>query len=208
MALTYKNWHNTTMQAEIEATFLNIEHDQLRSKLRAVGATLVQPMHLMKRSIYDYADLRLDQKKAWIRVRHEASKTTMGFKQRQSETPDGMREIEFDVSDYAKACEFLEAVGLKTKAVQESKREVWRLGDCEVTLDEWPWIPPYIEIEGPGEDAIQDISRQLGLNYNAAVFDSIDGVYLKYFDVTRTEISTVPIAFGQVPEWLEKKRRI
>jgi len=195
------------MQAEIEATFLNIDHDELRMKLKAAGASLVQPAYVMKRSIYDYADLRLDQQKSWIRVRQEADKVTMGFKQRESETADGMREIEFDVSDYEKACEFLEAVGLKTKAVQESKREVWRLDDCEVTLDEWPWIPPYIEVEGPNERAVRGASAELGLTYEAAIFDSIDGVYLKYFDVTRTEISTVPIAFGPVPEWLEKKRR-
>jgi len=195
------------MQTEIEATFLAINHDELRAKLQAAGATLVQPMYLMKRSIYDYADLRLDQQKSWIRVRQEADKVTMGFKQRESETADGMREIEFEISDYAKACEFLEAIGLKTKAVQESKREVWRLDDCEVTLDEWPWIPQYVEVEGPSENAVRDVSAKLGLTYEAAVFDSIDIIYIKFFDVTRTEISSVPIAFGPVPRWLEKKRR-
>lgn len=195
------------MRTEIEATFLDVVHDDLRTKLKAVGATLKQPMYMMKRAIYDYADLRLDKEKAWIRVRQEADKVTLGFKQRQSETADGMREIEFDVSDYAKACEFLEAIGLQTKALQESKREVWQLDDCEVTLDEWPWIPPYMEVEGSNEDAVRSASGKLGLQYDKAVFDSIDGIYLQHFDVTRTEISSVPIAFGPVPEWLGKKRR-
>ncbi len=195
------------MQAEIEVTFLDLSHDDLRAKLHALGATLEQPAYVMKRAIYDYADLRLDDKKSWIRVRQEADRVTMGFKRRESETANGMREIEFNVDDYVKACEFLEAVGLKAKAVQESRREVWRLDGCEVTLDEWPWIPPYAEIEGPNEGAVRSTSAKLGLHYETGIFDSIDGVYLKYFDVTRTEISTVPITFGPVPAWLERKRR-
>ena len=132
----------------------------------------------------------------------------MGFKQRKSETIDGMREIEVIVSDYGKTCALLEAIGLKPKAVQESKRETWLLGSCEVMLDEWPWVPPYAEVEGPDEQAVRAVSQTLGLDYGAAVFDSTDAIYRSYFDVTRTEISTVPIMFGAIPEWLEAKRKL
>lgn len=195
------------MQQEIEATFLGADHQAVRQKLEELGGTCKQPQFLMKRSIYDYADLRLDKQSAWIRVREEADKTTMGFKQRQNETIEGMREIEFSISDYAKACAFLEAIGLTTKAVQESKRETWQLEDCEIMLDEWPWIPPYIEIEAPTEAIVRDVSAKLGFDYSQAIFDSTDAIYERYFNVTRTEISTVPLAFGPVPEWLESKRR-
>lgn len=195
------------MQQEIEATFLDVAHEVLRQKLKDSGGTCAQPMYLMKRAIYDYADLRLDKKAAWIRVRQEADRTTMGFKQRQSETLEGMREIEFTVDDYTKACQFLEAIGLAPKATQESKRETWRLDDCEVMLDEWPWIPTFVEVEGPNEQAVRAVAQKLGLDYDTAMFDSNDAIYVKHFDVTRTEISTVPIVFGPVPEWLEQKRR-
>jgi adenylate cyclase class 2 len=195
------------MQQEIEATFLDCDHEAMRRKLQQLGAVIEQPKYLMKRAIYDYADLRLDKQAAWIRVREEADKTTMGFKQRQSETIEGMREIEFTISDYDKACDFLEAIGLTPKAVQESKRETWRLGECQIMLDEWPWIPTYVEVEAPSEATVRDVSAQLGLDYSQAVFDSTDAIYQHYFDVTRTEISTVPLAFGPVPEWLESKRR-
>lgn len=195
------------MKPEIEATFLDTDHSGMRKKLETLGAECLQPVHLMKRAIYDYADLRLDEQAAWIRVRQEADKTTMGFKQRQSETIEGMQEIEFDISDYDKACSFLEAIGLTPKAVQESKREVWKYKDCEIMLDEWPWIPSYAEVEGPDEAAVRGVSEELGFDYATAVFDSTDAIYRKYFDVTRREISTIPITFGPVPEWLEKRRR-
>jgi hypothetical protein len=74
-------------------------------------------------------------------------------------------------------------------------------------LDEWPWIPPYVEVEGPSETSVRAVSERLGFDYDTALFDSTDAIYQKYFDVTRTEISTVPLAFGPVPEWLEAKRR-
>lgn len=196
------------MKPEIEATFLAIDHGELRTKLKVLDALREQPLFLMKRAIYDYPDLRLDKQAAWVRVRQEASKVTLGFKQRKSETIDGMREIEIVVSDYDKACALLEAIGLNPKAMQESKREVWRLGDCEVMLDEWPWIPPYVEVEGPSEQAVRAVAQKLGLDYDTAIFDSTDAIYQKYFDVARTEISTVPLIFGPIPEWLEAKSKL
>lgn len=195
------------MNTEIEATFLEVDHDALRARLEELGATCAEPQHDMRRTVYDFPDLRLDKKAAWVRVRQEAEKITMTFKHRQSETSEGMKEVELVINDYADACAFLEAIGLTVKGVQETKREVWRLGNCEIMLDEWPWIPAYVEIEGPSEADVKSVSEQLGFDYGTALFDSADGVYQKYFDVTRTEISTVPIAFGPVPDWLEAKRR-
>lgn len=195
------------MQTEIEATFLDTDHDELREKLRGLEAVCKQPKFDMKRTVYDYEDLRLDKKAAWIRVRQEAGKVTMCYKQRLTEEVDGMKEIEFEVGSFDAACSFLEAAGLKQKAFQETRREVWQLDDCEIMLDEWPWIPAYVEVEGPDEAAVKNVSRRLGLDYSQAMFDSADGVYQRYFDVTRTEISTTPITFGEVPAWLDAKRK-
>ncbi|MEO6761785.1 MAG: CYTH domain-containing protein [Candidatus Saccharimonadales bacterium] len=195
------------MNQEIEATFLNMDYDTVRQRLMQVGAKCEKPQHDMFRVVYDYPDLRLDKIAAWVRVRREGDKITMTFKHRQAETIEGMKEVELVVSSYDDACAFLEAIGLVEKARQETRREVWRLDECEIMLDEWPWIPPYIEVEGPSEIAVKAASKKLGFDYGAALFDSADGVYQEYFDVTRTEISTVPITFGPVPDWLEAKRR-
>ena len=194
------------MHSEIEATFLDIDHSALRAKLKDLGAKLIRSEFAMRRTIYDYADLRLDKAAAWVRVRDEAGKTTMGFKQRQSETIQGMKEIEFDVSDYKAAKAFLEAIGLVAKAEQESKREIWSYRDCEITLDTWPWIPSYVEVEGPSEESVKRCSHQLGMNWSEAMFDSIDAIYMRYFDVTRTEISSIPIKFGPLPAMLAGKK--
>ncbi|MBI2797801.1 CYTH domain-containing protein [Candidatus Saccharibacteria bacterium] len=193
------------MNTEIEATFLEIDHDKIRRKLKDLNAKLISPEVLTRRTIYDYDDLRLDKKAAWIRIRDNGEKITMGFKQRQTETIEGMKEVEFEVSSYDAARKFMESIGLTVKAVQESKREIWQYGDCEIMLDTWPWIPPYVEVEGPSEEAVKDCSKDLGLNWNQAMFDSTDAIYMKYYNVTRTEISTIPIKFGDLPKSMRAK---
>jgi hypothetical protein len=105
------------MQTEIEATFLDVNHELLRTKLVELGAACVEPKHDMRRTVYDFPDLRLDKKAAWVRVRQEAEKITMTFKHRQSETSEGMKEVELAVDNYASACAFLEAVGLAVKGL-------------------------------------------------------------------------------------------
>jgi adenylate cyclase class 2 len=195
------------MSSEIEATFVEVDHDKLRSVLKSIGARLVYPSFLMQRSVWDYPDLRLDKQRAWVRVRREADKITMAFKQRHGLTIDSMDEVEVVIDNYDSACSFLESLGLKVKSRVESKREAWQFESCEITLDEWPWIPPYVEIEGPNEETVKSVAEKLGFSWNDAIFDSIDGVYLRYYDVTRTEISSTDMSFIEVPEWLEGRRR-
>lgn len=195
------------MQNEIEAKYTNVNHDELREKLKVVGAELVTPMFTMRRTLFDYEDLRLDNKKAWLRVRQEADRVTMSFKQRSGLDIDSMKEVEVVVSDYESTRQILLESGLSIKAEQDQKREIWNLGECEVTLDEWPWIPTFVEIEGPSNEAVQSVSEQLGFIWGDAVFDSVDGLYLQHFDVTRTEISKAKIFFGNIPQWLEAKRK-
>lgn len=194
------------MQKEIEATFENVDHEKLRRILIEQRAILKQPECMMRRTIFDYQDRRLDKQAAWIRVRQEATRNTMCYKQRQNETIQGMREIEFEISDYDSACDFLTAIGLITKAKQETKREIWELDDCEIMLDTWPWIPAFAEVEGVSEDAVKKVAAKLGFNWSAAIFDSSDAQYTKHFDVTRTEISSCSIDFGPIPDWLEQRR--
>lgn len=46
-----------------------------------------------------------------------------------------------------------------------------------MVIDEWPWIDPYIEIEGPSGQAVKSATEQLGFSWSDAVFGHIDAVY-------------------------------
>jgi adenylate cyclase class 2 len=196
------------MQTEIEAKFLDINHDALRAKLRELGATCEQPMRLMRRKHLDFPDGSLRQRHGWARVRDEGGKVTMSYKQMADRSLHGTSEVCLTVDNFAQAEAFLLALGLQVTAYQETKRESWRLGELEIELDHWPWTRPYMEVEGPDEATLKTFAKQLGLDWSKAVHGSAEIVYTNEYDVTDAEFNTWDvITFTPVPAWLESKRK-
>jgi adenylate cyclase, class 2 len=197
------------MHTEIEAKFLRTDHDHIRTKLKKMSATLEQPMRLMRRKNYDFADGRLQAEGAWVRARDEGDKITVSFKQLQDRGLHGTKEINLTVDSFEQADAFLQAVGLRAKTYQETKRESWRLGTTEIELDIWPWARPYIEIEGQSESDIRRVAKDLGLEWANAVHGSVEIVYRGEYEVADEEINTIPvITFAEpLPDWLERKRK-
>lgn len=171
------------MQTEIEVKFCDIDIDAIREILARAGAVCEQPMRLMRRALIEephHAD-----EHSFIRVRDEGDKVTLTFKRRDdpaSPTIDGVKEIEVIVSSFDDTVELLREAGWSYKTFQESKRETWQLGETEVVIDEWPWIPPYIEIEGPTESAVRGTAERLGLDWSDAEYGHIDALYRQKYD--------------------------
>lgn len=196
------------MDTEIEAKWLNINHDEMRNALKACGSINVQPERLMTRKVFDYEDKRLEKIGGWVRVRDEGDKITMSYKQLSDRTIQGTKEVTVKVDDFEKACNFLESIGLKAYAYQETKRESWRLGNTEIELDTWPWIPSFIEIEAPSEDELKSTASILGLDYSQALHGSVETAYQAVYDVTEEEIDNWDeIKFTEVPDWLADRKK-
>ncbi len=168
------------MQTEIEAKFLNVNHNSMREKLKLSGATIMKPMTLMKRAMFDNMndDFFKDGGRR-LRVRDEGSKITATYK------ADGLgvydHEVEVRVDSYENTIKLFESIGYKVISTQESKRETWDLNGAEVVLDEWPWLAPYIEIEGKSEQLIKDTAELLGFSWDDAVFGSVDEAYKRQY---------------------------
>ena len=197
------------MKTEIEAKFLNIDIEKIRTRLKKIGATLEYPERMMKRKVYDYPDERLRKIGAWIRVRDEGEgKVTLSYKQLQNRTLHGTKEITLDVSDFNTMCDFLQACGFDSKSYQETKREKWTIGNSEITIDTWPWIPTFIEVESETEEEVRRISDSLGFNWDKALHGSVETAYQDLYDVTEDEIDGwEEITFTPVPDWLEIKKK-
>lgn len=163
------------MKTEFEAKFVNVDHEQIRQTLRSLGATLVQPMRLMRRAIIENAELK--QKDAFLRVRDEGDKVTLTYKQFSKLSVDGAMEHEIVVSDYDETIALLASAGLPHRSIQESRRETWHYGEIEVVLDEWPWLNPYIEIESDSEENVKKAASDMGLDWNDAVFGDVMAAY-------------------------------
>lgn len=168
------------MKTEFEAKFLNVDHDVLRARLQDQQAVCQQPSRLMRRSMFDYADKAIGNSHARLRVRDEGDKVTVTYKTAQAGTPyDG--EIETTVGSFEAMVALLEAIGLHAYSYQESKRETWHFQNCEVVLDEWPWLATYIEIEGPSEAKIKQCAAALGFDWQVAEFGDVDKVYMQQY---------------------------
>lgn len=197
------------MKTEIEAKFLKIDQEKVRNRLKEIGAVMQYPERLMKRKVFDYPDQRLRKIGAWIRVRDEGEgKITLSYKQLQDRSLHGTKEIVVDVNDFEMACDFLQACGFDSKSYQETKREKWTLGESEITIDTWPWIPTFVEIESKTEEEIYRVCDLLGFDWTKALHGSVENAYQDLFDVTDDEIDGwEEITFIPVPDWLEIRRK-
>lgn len=166
------------MQVEIEVKFIDVDIDDVRSRLKKAGATLEQPMRDMRRQVFYLTDRTKD---AYVRVRDEGDKTTMTYKQFDGHSLTGASEAEVVVSDFETARTILIESGLEPKSYQETRRETWRLNGVEIVIDEWPWIPAFIEIEGPSEESVKRVASELGFDWSNGVFGGATQAYRASF---------------------------
>ncbi len=186
------------MQIEYEATFPNVNKDKMRQRLRKINAVLIKPEFLQKRVVFNLPKGH-KVKGGWLRVRNEGDKITMSFKIVNGVKIEDQKEICLRVDDFNQAVLFLEKIGCQKKAYQENKRELWRLNDVEITIDEWPFLEPFIEIEANQENKVKTVATKLGLNWNDAFFGSVDTLYSKKYGIATDIINnqTPKIVFEQ-----------
>ncbi len=167
------------MNPEIEVKFVNVAIDDIRQRLQEAGAELEQPMRDMKRALIEEEHHAAER--SFIRIRDEGDKVTLCFKRRTlpdaETTINSVHELETTVGDFDTTIKIFQEAGWDYITYQESRRETWRLGDVEVVIDEWPWIQPYIEIEGASEAAVKQAAAELGFDWADAVFGSVDVIY-------------------------------
>lgn len=198
------------MQTEIEAKFLNVNHNKLRKKLIELGSICEQPMRLMRRTMFDYPDMRFQKNNhsKRLRVRDEGDKLTVTFKAKNK--TNYAQEIETTVGSFETMCQIFDAIGMVGFSYQESKRETWHYKNVEVVLDEWPWLNTYIEIEGPDENAIRNVAIELGFDWQNAAFGSVDTAYMhQYPGMTEAESigDLAEVRFDQsVPKFLRDRQ--
>lgn len=188
------------MKKEIEATFLSVDKDDVRKKLKAIGFELQTSEYLMRRKTFDFSRVAPGRNK-WGRVRQESDKVTMTVKEVRGSGINDTYEVELVVNDFDTASAFFEACNIPAKAFQENKREVWRRDGIEVTIDTWPALNPFVEVEAESEGLVRKVSDELGFDFGKAVFGSIDIVYEKELGIPAETIIKLPeITFVNPPK--------
>jgi len=170
------------MEIEYEATFSNIDKEEMREKLKDIGASLIYPEFLQIRTAF-FLPKANEVDGGWVRLRQEQDKITLSLKVFDGDQIEDQKEIALEVEDFHTAKQFLEGIGCKQKAYQENKRELWKIGDIEITIDEWPFLEPFIEIEGKSEKEIKGVAEKLGFNYLKAIFGPVGILYNRKYNV-------------------------
>lgn len=179
------------MNTEYEATYIDINKEEMRERLTNAGAKLLRPEFKQKRIAFDLPGF---EKKGdrFARVRDEGDKITMTLKIFEGNKIADQKEINLTVDNFDNAVIFLEKIGCINKSYQETMREIWKFDDTEVTIDTWPFIEPIVEVEGYSEEDVKKISKKLGFDYNKAKFCSIDVIYGEKYNLPIGIINTSP----------------
>lgn len=162
------------MAREYEIKVLDIDVAAVRSALVTAGFEEQGTLNF-RRYIYD-----LDESQAWIRLRTDGTRSTLTYKKFLKDAIDGVEEIEVEVSDFDKTNELLEHVGHTASKYQENRRHLYTRDSVEVSIDEWPHIPPYLEIEAHNEATVTDWLEQLGLRDLPCTSETTTEVYKRY----------------------------
>ena len=185
------------MDIEYEATFQKIDKEDIRERLKKLGAKLLRSEFLQRRIVFNLPKGH-QIKGGWLRIRNEGDKITMSLKVVDGNKIENQKEIFLTVSDFEEARKFLKTLGCEEKAFQESKRGLWILDEVEITIDEWPFLEPFVEVEGKAEDEVRRISTRLGFDYKEALFCAVDTLYSKKYGISTDRINnkTPKILFG------------
>lgn len=194
------------MDIEFEATFPNIDKNKMRRILKKTGAKLIRKEYMQKRVVFNLPNSH-QIKGGWLRVRDEGDKVTMSLKVVDGDRIENQKEIYLKVSNFKQAELFLESIGCQRKAYQETKRELWLLDDVEITIDEWPFLEPFVEVEGKSEKAVKEVSRKLGFNFDSALFCAVDRLYKLKYGISEDVINnhTPEIIFNRNNPFLTSK---
>ncbi len=176
------------MKIEYEATFTNIDKNLIRDKLKEAGATLERREFTQKRTVFNLPKNN-EIKGGWMRIRDEGDKITMSLKVVDGDNIEDQKEACTEISNYNEAELILTALGCERKAYQETKRELWILDEVEISIDTWPFLESFIEIEGASEELVKDVSDKLEMNWEEAKFCAVDLLYSEKYGIPKNQIN-------------------
>lgn len=155
---------------ETEVKFFVKDLKRVELRLQELKAQLIQPRihEINLRFDNSNGDLRRDLKVLRLRKDSEAKFTFKGPSEAREDGVLRRREIEFTVSDFDAANQFLEALGFVPVVFYEKFRATYELDGVHIMLDELPY-GTFVEIEGEDIRTLRKIAEELSLNWGAMV---------------------------------------
>jgi adenylate cyclase class 2 len=169
---------------EFEAKVLDVEPEVMAGLIIRAGGRRVGDA-LMRRYVYD---IDAGDQSRWIRLRDTGTEITLAVKEIAHDGIDGTTETEVVVGDFDSTNELLRRIGFEPKSYQENRRSSFELRGAQLELDQWPLIPPYLEIEGDSRQHVVEIAGVLGIDEDRLTGENTVKVYARY----GLDLSTIP----------------
>lgn len=187
---------------ETEVKFYVRDLKRIELRLLDLKAKLIQPRVHEINLRFDFPDgsLRRDFKVLRLRKDTESKFTFKGPSEEREGGVMSRQEIEFNVSDFESAKQFLELLGYVPVVFYEKFRTTFEFKDAHIMLDELPY-GTFVEIEGENISTLEEIANKLGLNWKEmvkagyhALFDRVAAKFkLKSGDLSFKAIESVRI---------------
>ncbi len=155
------------MCVETEAKLKVDSLAEVEHRLNGLGAEFVAEQ-LQTDSLLDDNTGALAAADRCLRIRRQVvgdcERCFLGYKGgREASNFKKRQEIETEIKDAESLVKRLLILGCEEKLFVEKNRRIWRLGSCEVALDELPGLGSFVEIEGPDDERIADVQARLKL---------------------------------------------
>lgn len=160
---------------EYEGKILDINVAQVTDAIANAGGKLVGD-YTFRRYVFDIVPAKQG---TWVRLRSNGKETTLTVKEIAHDGVDGTSEWEVTVSDFDAALTILKKSGLTPKGYQENRRTEFSLNGAMLSVDYWPQLQPYLEIEAKDKATVEHIAEQLGFKATDLVGDNTMKLYAK-----------------------------
>ena len=153
---------------EIETKVLDINMNKVLDTLVKLGAKKL----LNTRFVVDWfrePGTKEGEDLWFLRIRtnsNSESEVTWKAKSEILGTARKHKEINFSISEPDKLADVFQEIGLERYAHQEKQRISYSHKDWHFDIDQYPSMPPYLEIEGKSEEHIREAIDLLGLKNN------------------------------------------
>jgi len=176
--------------AEYEAKVLDIDPTATAQLIVANGGREVRPATVQRRYVYDITP---GDESKWIRLRDTGSTRTLAVKQISHDGIDGTYEVEVSVDSLEATNELLGLLGFRPKSYQENRRWSFVLDGAQLEIDEWPMIPPYLEIEAASPAEVVRVAGILGYEQPQLTSENTTKVYRRYgIELSEHEVVKFP----------------
>ncbi len=193
------------MAKEREVTILNIDEEMFIKRLLEHGA-IKKNEFLQRRYTYDFNPVVPNK---WIRLRTNGEKTTLTIKEiRDKNAIDGTMELETVVGDFDVMNSILKELGYVYRNYQENYRKIYVIENVEISIDSWPMIPTYAEIEGKSNEDVVRTLELLGYTLEEATTLDVTSIYNEIYGIDLLGIKELKFEGSNHESMLEHNKQM